>query len=69
MVTFLQKHATLRLSVLEVLEEISKYCDLYLMETVLDDESEVKIIFVFIFHPSLPEYNYRLAGIMHYSVL
>ncbi|URD75720.1 peroxisome biogenesis protein 22-like [Musa troglodytarum] len=40
----LQKHATLRLSVLEVLEEISKYCDLYLMETVLDDESEERVL-------------------------
>lgn len=36
-----QKQATVRSSVLEVLLEITKYCDLYLMETVLDDESEV----------------------------
>ena len=28
-------------SVLEVLLEITKYCDLYLMERVMDDESEV----------------------------
>ncbi|WOK94812.1 peroxisome biogenesis protein 22 [Canna indica] len=37
----LQKHATVRLPVLEVVKEISKYCDIYLMETVLDDDSEV----------------------------
>lgn len=38
---FWQKQATVRSSVLEVLLEITKYCDLYLMERVLDDESEV----------------------------
>ncbi|KAF3608025.1 hypothetical protein DY000_02049368 [Brassica cretica] len=37
----LQKQATVRSSVLEVLLEITKYSDLYLMERVLDDESEV----------------------------
>lgn len=36
----LQKHATVRPSVVELLLEISRYCDLYLMETVLDDKSE-----------------------------
>ncbi|KAL6651604.1 hypothetical protein ACP70R_010529 [Stipagrostis hirtigluma subsp. patula] len=36
----LQKHATVRPSVVELLLEISKCCDLYLMETVLDDKSE-----------------------------
>ncbi|XP_051220111.1 peroxisome biogenesis protein 22 [Lolium perenne] len=36
----LQKHATVRPSVVELLLEISKYCDFYLMETVLDDKSE-----------------------------
>ncbi|CAO1943612.1 unnamed protein product [Urochloa humidicola] len=36
----LQKHATVRPSVLELLLEISRHCDLYLMETVLDDRSE-----------------------------
>ncbi|XP_062185295.1 peroxisome biogenesis protein 22-like [Phragmites australis] len=36
----LQKHATVRSSVVELLLEISKCCDLYLMETVLDDKSE-----------------------------
>ncbi|WOK98401.1 peroxisome biogenesis protein 22 [Canna indica] len=40
----LQKHATVRTSVLEILEEISKHCDLYLMETVLDDESEERVL-------------------------
>lgn len=33
----------MRSSVLEVLLEITKYCDLYLMERVLDDESEVSV--------------------------
>ncbi|XP_058098030.1 peroxisome biogenesis protein 22-like [Magnolia sinica] len=35
----LQKHATVKPSVVEVLLEISKSCDLYLMERILDDES------------------------------
>jgi hypothetical protein len=42
---FMQKQATVRSSVLEVLLEITKYSDLYLMERVLDDESEVSICF------------------------
>ncbi|MBA0702521.1 hypothetical protein Goari_026902, partial [Gossypium aridum] len=37
----LQKQATVKSSVLDVLLEITKYCDLYLMERVFDDESEV----------------------------
>ncbi|PIN18331.1 hypothetical protein CDL12_08991 [Handroanthus impetiginosus] len=40
----LQKHATVRSSVLEVLLEITQFCDLYLMERVLDDESEKKVL-------------------------
>ncbi|XP_010931261.1 peroxisome biogenesis protein 22 isoform X2 [Elaeis guineensis] len=40
----LQKHATVRSSVLEVLLEITKYCDLYLMERILDDESEERVL-------------------------
>nr|GLL44634.1 hypothetical protein AMTR_s02100p00009220 [Ipomoea trifida] len=36
----LQKQATVKPSVLKVLLEITKCCDLYLMERVLDDESE-----------------------------
>uniref|UniRef100_M8CZ98 Lunapark zinc ribbon domain-containing protein n=1 Tax=Aegilops tauschii TaxID=37682 RepID=M8CZ98_AEGTA len=36
----LQNHATVKPSVVELLLEISKYCDFYLMETVLDDKSE-----------------------------
>ncbi|KAJ8749268.1 hypothetical protein K2173_018748 [Erythroxylum novogranatense] len=40
----LQKQATVRSSVLEVLLEITKFCDLYLMERVLDDESEQKVL-------------------------
>lgn len=41
---FRQKQATVRSSVLEVLLEITKFCDLYLMERVLDDESEVCVL-------------------------
>ncbi|KAF5962057.1 hypothetical protein HYC85_003266 [Camellia sinensis] len=37
------KQATVRSSVLEVLREITKFCDLYLMERVLDVESEVSV--------------------------
>lgn len=40
----LQKQATVRSSVLEVLLEITKFCDLYLMERVIDDESEKKVL-------------------------
>ncbi|KAJ7948182.1 Peroxisome biogenesis protein 22 [Quillaja saponaria] len=40
----LQKQATVRSSVLEVLLEITKFCDLYLMESVLDDESERRVL-------------------------
>ncbi|KAF4382620.1 hypothetical protein CsatB_020755 [Cannabis sativa] len=40
----LQKQVTVKSSVLEVLLEITKYCDLYLMERVLDDESEKKVL-------------------------
>ncbi|CAA0837109.1 Peroxisome biogenesis protein 22 [Striga hermonthica] len=40
----LQKQATVRSSVLEVLLEITKFCDLYLMERVLDDDSEKNIL-------------------------
>ncbi|PKI68616.1 peroxisome biogenesis protein 22 isoform X1 [Punica granatum] len=40
----LKKQATVRSSVLEVLLEITKFCDLYLMERVLDDESEKKVL-------------------------
>lgn len=40
----LQKQATVRSSVLEVLLEVTKYCDLYLMERVLDDESEKRVL-------------------------
>ncbi|KAJ9549129.1 hypothetical protein OSB04_021672 [Centaurea solstitialis] len=39
-----QNQATVRSSVLEILSEITKYSDLYLMETVLDDESEKKVL-------------------------
>ncbi|XVF20816.1 hypothetical protein REPUB_Repub12eG0035300 [Reevesia pubescens] len=34
----LQKQATVKSSVLDVLLEITKFCDLYLMERVIDDE-------------------------------
>ncbi|KAI9075320.1 hypothetical protein K1719_042725 [Acacia pycnantha] len=40
----LQRQATVRSSVLEVLLEITKFCDLYLMERVLDDESEKRVL-------------------------
>lgn len=40
----LQKQATVKSSVLEVLLEITKFCDLYLMELVLDDESEKRVL-------------------------
>ncbi|XP_057956493.1 peroxisome biogenesis protein 22 isoform X3 [Malania oleifera] len=40
----LQKQATVRSSVLDVLLEITKFCDLYLMERVMDDESERKVL-------------------------
>ncbi|XP_010267796.1 PREDICTED: peroxisome biogenesis protein 22 isoform X2 [Nelumbo nucifera] len=40
----LQKQATVRSSVLEVLLEITKFCDLYLMERILDDESGEKVL-------------------------
>ncbi|KAJ6792730.1 putative peroxisome biogenesis protein 22 isoform X2 [Iris pallida] len=40
----LQKHATVRSSVREVLLEITKICDLYLMERVLDDDSEERVL-------------------------
>ncbi|XP_057526392.1 peroxisome biogenesis protein 22-like isoform X1 [Amaranthus tricolor] len=40
----LQKTVTVRSSVLEVLLEITKFCDVYLMEQVLDDESEKRVL-------------------------
>ncbi|VFQ62184.1 unnamed protein product [Cuscuta campestris] len=40
----LQEKATVRSSVPRVLREITKRCDLYLMERVLDDESEEKVL-------------------------
>ncbi|ONM13353.1 Peroxisome biogenesis protein 22, partial [Zea mays] len=39
----LQNHVTVKPSVVEVLLEIAKICDVYLMECVLDDESEAKV--------------------------
>ncbi|GAA0166117.1 hypothetical protein LIER_21347 [Lithospermum erythrorhizon] len=40
----LQEKATVRSSVLEILLEFTKFCDLYLMERVLDDESEKRVL-------------------------
>ncbi|CAA7410645.1 unnamed protein product [Spirodela intermedia] len=40
----LQMHATVRHSVKEVLLEIARSCDVYLMETVNDDESEERAL-------------------------
>ncbi|KAL8228854.1 hypothetical protein R6Q57_013754 [Mikania cordata] len=40
----LQNQATVKSSVLDVLLEITKHCDLYLMERVLDDKSQEKVL-------------------------
>lgn len=40
----LQEHVTVRSSAVEVLLEIGKVCDVYLMETILDDDSEEKVL-------------------------
>ncbi|PIA58506.1 hypothetical protein AQUCO_00500446v1 [Aquilegia coerulea] len=40
----IQKQATVRSSVLEVLLEITKFCDLYLMDRILDDESGERVL-------------------------
>ncbi|KAL6651445.1 hypothetical protein ACP70R_010370 [Stipagrostis hirtigluma subsp. patula] len=40
----LQNHVTVRPSVVEVLLEIAKFCDVYLMERILDDESGEKVL-------------------------
>lgn len=40
----LQEHVTVRSSAVEVLLEIGKVCDIYLMETILDDDSEEKVL-------------------------
>ncbi|XP_071691356.1 peroxisome biogenesis protein 22-like [Rutidosis leptorrhynchoides] len=40
----LQNQVTVRSSVLEIVLEMIKFCDLYFMETVLDDESEKRIL-------------------------
>ncbi|XP_078175842.1 peroxin 22 isoform X1 [Carex rostrata] len=40
----LQDKVTVRSSVLEVLHEIAKFCDVYLMERILDDESGEKVL-------------------------
>ncbi|KAM0952313.1 putative peroxisome biogenesis protein [Dioscorea sansibarensis] len=40
----LQRSVTVKASVLEILLEMTKFCDLYLMERILDDESEVKVV-------------------------
>ncbi|XWS63331.1 hypothetical protein CRYUN_Cryun06bG0086100 [Craigia yunnanensis] len=40
----MQKQATVKSSVLDVLLEITKFCDLYLMERVIDDESEKNVL-------------------------
>jgi hypothetical protein len=47
--TLLQNHATIRPSVAEVLLEIAKFCDVYLMERILDDESGVSLEGVLMF--------------------
>ncbi|KAI7741889.1 hypothetical protein M8C21_005435 [Ambrosia artemisiifolia] len=40
----LQNQATVKSSVLDLLLEMTKLCDLYLMETILDDESEKRVL-------------------------
>eukprot|EP01018_Ginkgo_biloba_P009281 Gb_07793 [translate_table: standard] len=40
----LQKHAVVRPSVVDVLLEIAKVCDLYLIARILDDESEERVL-------------------------
>ncbi|XP_075656748.1 peroxisome biogenesis protein 22-like isoform X1 [Castanea sativa] len=40
----LQHHATLRPSVVEVLLEISRFCDIYLIEKIVDDESGERVL-------------------------
>ncbi|XP_043716613.1 peroxisome biogenesis protein 22-like isoform X2 [Telopea speciosissima] len=40
----LKEHATVMPSVVEVLLEISKHCDIYLMDRILDDESEERVL-------------------------
>ncbi|XP_074563151.1 peroxisome biogenesis protein 22-like [Curcuma longa] len=40
----LQTRATVRSSVLEVLLQINKFCDVYLMERILDDESGERVL-------------------------
>ncbi|XP_026657458.1 peroxisome biogenesis protein 22-like isoform X3 [Phoenix dactylifera] len=77
----LQKHATVRSSVLEVLLEITKFCDVYLMERILDDESGVlfcstengRISFVRQLEPdwhidSNPEIIHQLARFIKYQL-
>ncbi|KAK9115639.1 hypothetical protein Sjap_014586 [Stephania japonica] len=60
----LLKHATVRASVVETLLEISKYCDVFLMERILDDESGDKILF------ALEEAGlFRTGGLMKDKVL
>ncbi|KAJ6898924.1 hypothetical protein NC652_025438 [Populus alba x Populus x berolinensis] len=44
-------HVTVRESVVDVLSEISKYCDIYLMERTLDDESGKLADIGFTFQP------------------
>ncbi|XP_026399256.1 peroxisome biogenesis protein 22-like [Papaver somniferum] len=40
----LKEHATVRSSVVEVLWEISKTCDVYLMDRIIDDESGERVL-------------------------
>ncbi|KAG0499448.1 hypothetical protein HPP92_004139 [Vanilla planifolia] len=40
----LQEHATFRSSVRDVLVEIAKFCDVYLMERILDDASAERVL-------------------------
>ncbi|KAH9618560.1 hypothetical protein KSS87_006328 [Heliosperma pusillum] len=60
----LQKKATVRSSVLEVLLEITKFCDLYFMDRVLDDESEVRMKLAYVESVVFWMMNVRLTVVL-----
>ena len=69
----MQTKVTVRSSVLEVLLEITKFCDLYLMERILDDTSEVCINFpvanVMCQDPSCSFFCVELVFFKHFTSL
>lgn len=54
-----QEHVTVRSSAVEVLLEIGKVCDIYLMEMILDDDSEVRNLCCLQFYLQYILYNPR----------